>query len=87
MDLEIRTSALKHGITSESIAHAVTYAMYADDDFRDADPPKVLILGPDTVGNVLEVLGELDEDVLAIFHAMVARPALLRLLTQRKEIR
>ena len=52
MELDIRPSALKHGITSESIDHAVTYAMYAD-DFQETEPPKMLILGPDGAGNVL----------------------------------
>ena len=39
------------------------------------------MLGPDRTGNILEVIGHLEpEDVFTIFHAMVARPALLRLL-------
>ena len=73
--------ALKHGITGESIAHAVTFALYADDDFQGTEPPKVLVLGPDPAGNILEVVGRLEpEDAFTIFHAMVARPTLLRLL-------
>jgi hypothetical protein len=83
VELDVRPSALKHGITSESIAHAVTYALYADDDFQDDDPPKVLVLGPDAAGNVLEVIGRFaSSEVLVVFHAMIARPALLQLLTQ-----
>ena len=81
LELDIRPSALKHGITSESIAHAVTYVLYADEDFQGTEPPKVLILGPDAAGNMLEMIGSFaTEDVLTIFHAMTARPALLRLL-------
>lgn len=81
VELDIRPSALKHGVTGESIAHAVTFALYADDDFQGTEPPKVLVLGPDPAGNILEVIGHLEpEDVFTIFHAMVARPALLRLL-------
>ena len=50
-------------------------------DFQGTEPPKVLVLGPDAAGNVLEVIGRFEpEDVLTIFHAMAARPALLRLL-------
>jgi hypothetical protein len=79
--LEIRLSALKHGVSSESIAHAVTYALFADDDFQETDPPKVLILGPDPAGNLLEIIGRYtDQDSLVVFHAMIARPALLELL-------
>ena len=73
VELEIRPSALKHGISSESIAHAVTYALYADDDFQETDPPKVLLLGPDPAGNVLEVIGRYaSAEVFVIFHAMTA---------------
>ena len=81
--MEIRPSALKHGVTGQSIGHAVAYALYADGDFQGTDPPKVLVLGPDTAGNVLEVVGRFTgDDVFTIFHAMTARPALLRLLIQ-----
>ena len=83
MLFEIRPSALKHGITAESIAHAVTFALYIDDDFQDTDPPKVLVLGPDAAGNVLEVIGRFArDDVFTIFHAMAVRPALLQMLIQ-----
>jgi hypothetical protein len=79
--LEIRSSALKHGLTIESIAHAVTYALFADDDFQETDPPKVLVLGPDPAGNLLEIIGRYaDDDSLVVFHAMIARPSLLTLL-------
>lgn len=82
VDLNVRPSALKHGVAADSVAHAVNFALYADDDFQESDPPKVLILGPDPAGNVLELIGDFDEDTLTIFHAMIARPALLRLLNQ-----
>ena len=79
--MAIRQSALKHGITSEAIAHAVTFALYADEDFQGTEPPKVLVLGPDAAGNVLEVIGRFEpEDVFTVFHAMRARLVLLPLL-------
>lgn len=62
MELDIRSSALKHGITSESIAHAVTLPLLVDNEFSDWDPPKVLVLGPDAAGNVLEVMGMFFDD-------------------------
>ena len=81
MELDIRPSALKHGITSESITYAVTYALYADEDFQGTEPPKVLVLGPDAAGNVLEVIDRFAAgEVFTIFHAMTARPVLLQLL-------
>jgi hypothetical protein len=81
--LEIRLSALKHGVSGESIAHAVTYLLFIDEDFQETEPSKVLILGPDAAGNILEVIGRFRSGhVLVVFHAMPARPALLGLLTQ-----
>lgn len=46
VELAIRPSALKHGITSESIAHAATYPLLVDDEF-EVETPKVLVLGLD----------------------------------------
>lgn len=84
--LVVRRSASKHGVTVESIEHAVTFALYWDDDAYDTEPPKILILGPDLAGDVLELLGHVTgDDELTIFHAMRARPQILDLLTDRKE--
>jgi hypothetical protein len=84
--LEIRPSALKHGVSVESIAHAVGHPLYIDEDFRGAEPAQVLMLGPDIAGNILEVVGRLDTDEdLVVFHAMTARPSLLRLVNQEGE--
>ena len=47
-----------------------------------SEPPKVLILGPDQAGNILEVIGEFDADELKVFHAMKARPQFLELLAE-----
>lgn len=87
MELEIRPSALKHGTTGESIAHAVTYPLLVDDEFETGDSSKVLVLGPDTAGNILEVIGEFDadDDVLSIFHAMPARTGYLRMLEGKEQ--
>lgn len=58
--LEIRSPALRHGVRSESIAHAVTYPLHIDEDFEGEESPNVLILGPDPAGNILEVIGAFD---------------------------
>ena len=85
MELDIRPSALRHGITSESIAHAVTLPLLVDNEFSDGEPPKVLVLGPDAAGNVLEVIGMFfDDDTFTIFHAMPARTGYLRMLDRKK---
>lgn len=83
MELDIRSSALKHGITPESIAHAVSFPLLVDDEF-ETDSPKVLVLGPDRAGNMLEVIGTYAENVFRVFHAMPARTGYLQRL-ERKE--
>ncbi len=47
----------------------------------DADPPKVLAIGPDRSGNLLEVISlELEGDELMVIHAMRLRAAFYDLL-------
>ena len=78
--LRVHDSALKHGCTIEDISHAVDMALYEVVVDEDNDPPKLLIIGPDGAGNLLELIGgELDDD-LRIWHADRCRRAYLRLL-------
>lgn len=56
-------------------------AMYESVIDPDKDPPKLLIIGPDGAGNLLELIGgELADDVLLIWHADRCRKAYLELL-------
>ena len=66
--VEIHRSARKHGVSDESIRHAFDHALSNSD--ASEDPYRLLILGPDTAGNMLEVVVIVrgDDDVLAI-HA------------------
>jgi hypothetical protein len=51
---------------------------------EDADPPKLLIIGPDGAANLLELIGaELDNGDLLIWHAMACRKQYLNLLPDR----
>jgi hypothetical protein len=71
----IRLSARKHGVADADIAQAIPHCLYAGDLGSDDAPPwRVLYLGPDRAGNLLEVVViELDDgDELAI-HAMKTR--------------
>lgn len=87
VQLDIRPSALKHGITPEAIAHAIGFPLLVDDEFGDDDTPKVLVLGADAAGNVLEVVGSFDApDRFTVFHAMAARTGYVQRL-ERKETR
>jgi hypothetical protein len=78
--LRIADSALEHGWTREEISHAYDLAIFDKYLDQDADPPRVLIIGPDSAGNFLELIGgELEERDL-IWHAMPCRQQYLDLL-------
>lgn len=74
--LEIADSARKHGIPDEDIHHAVRMALRA----ISQDPDRILLIGPDRAGQLLEVVVlDPDEDPVAI-HAMHLRPQFHRYL-------
>lgn len=79
--LRVHESALKHGYTIEDISHAIDMAIYENVLDEDNDPPKLLIIGPNSSGNLLELIGgELANDVLLIWHADRCRQTYLDLL-------
>lgn len=79
--LRVHPAALKHGCSVESISHALDYALYAGVVDEDHDPPKLLIIGPDNGGNLLELFGgEFANGDLRIWHAMACRTCYLDLL-------
>jgi hypothetical protein len=54
--VDIHRSARKHGFDDTTIAHAVDHAIVVVDLEPDSDPPRVLAIGPDRAGNLLEVI-------------------------------
>ncbi len=78
MEHEIHPSARKHGVADDDIHHAIDHLL-VEADIDEGD--KVLRIGPDYSGNLLEVVSIVrrDEPELVI-HAMRARPAYVRLL-------
>jgi hypothetical protein len=84
--VEIHRSARKHGVTDDVILHALAHAITVIDLEPDADPPKVLAIGPDMAGNLLEVIWlELADEVNLVIDAMPLRPAFYHLLPQSPE--
>ena len=84
MELEVRPSALEHGVSGAAIA--VRSPLLIDYDFEGKYSPKVLVLGPDSAGNIIEIFGEFsDEQIFGVFHAMPARPKFLKILARAKE--
>ena len=79
--MEFHRSAFKHGYDEASIGHANDHVFVVFDLDPDADPPKVLAIGPDPAGNLVEVIWlELAGKVELVIHAMALRPAFYDLL-------
>lgn len=70
--MEIFASARKHGIDALDIVHATEHALA----IGEQDDGKVLYLGPDRAGNLLEVTSVLkDDETEIVIHAMPMRRA------------
>lgn len=68
--MEIFASARKHGIDDLDIVHAIEHALA----IGEQDDGKVLYLGPDRSGNLLEVISVLrDDETEVVIHAMRMR--------------
>ena len=69
--MEIYESAHRHGIDDEDIRHGVEHALVVADEEEEA---RVLYLGPDRAGNLLEIVAVLrDDDSEIVIHAMPMR--------------
>ena len=81
--MEFHRSAFKHGIRVEAITYALGKQLVAVDLDVDGDPPRVLAIGPDLAGNLLEVVWlELAEDRMMVIHAMPLRASFYGLLPE-----
>lgn len=84
--MEIHPSARKHGIPDEDIRHAVKHYMYVAAIDSDGPPWRVLYLGPNRAGNLLEVVTvDRDDDGELVIHAMKKRRHLRFLLPKKGE--
>ena len=79
--MEIHRAARKHGIDDEVIVHAVEHAIVAVDLEPESDPPRVLAIGPDAAGNLLEIIWlAFIERPPIVIHAMRLRTLFYELL-------
>jgi len=77
--VEIHGSAHRHGVPEDDMLHAVEHSLVVDD--LGDDPDRWLVLGPDTAGNLLEVVVLIStEGDEMIIHAMPMRQKFRRLL-------
>lgn len=81
--MDILVSARKHGIADEEILHAVAHALTVDE--VDEDPIRYLILGPDSGGNLLEIVVLDRPNGPCVIHAMKMRDKYRALLPKPGE--
>lgn len=75
--VEVHRSARKHGVADEDALHAAGrfLAAYPLEDDNQVGPRRELRLGPDRVGNLLEIVVLLlDDGEELVIHAMRMRP-------------
>lgn len=84
--MRFHRSAFKHGYHEETILHAVEHAIAVIDLDPDADPPKVLAIGPDPAGNILEVIWLDLVDTDLVIHAMELRLTFYDLLPTGEDL-
>ena len=72
LKIEVLDSALKHGISRETVLFV--FENYFFDEAVDNDPAKTLMVGYDENANLVEMIAyEIEEDYLVVFHAMPCR--------------
>ena len=80
-EVEIHETALKHGVTTLDIQHVCAHSIATFEIDHESFEAKILIVGPDSAGNLLEVIGlEIDNKPLLIIHAMKLRKTMIRLI-------
>jgi hypothetical protein len=73
--VDIEPSARKHGVTDDDMVHAFRNHWKA---YETDDPDVTMFIGPAASGEALEVGVVVDDDGVAIIHAMRARPKFLK---------
>lgn len=79
--MDFHASAGRHGIPKDDVRHAVAHFFFAAEIDPDEPPARVLYLGPEAAGNLLEVVViERDDGSELVIHAMKMRRAYESLL-------
>ncbi|MFM8505975.1 MAG: hypothetical protein ACKOBB_13215, partial [Acidimicrobiaceae bacterium] len=74
-----------HGVSTLDIHHATNHPIQTFQYFDELDRERMLIIGPDRSGNLLELIATIRPDQTArVFHAMKLRPKFQDLISQRK---
>lgn len=84
--MEVHRSARKHGVSDGAILRAVNHTLVVVDLEPDADPPRVLAIGPDEAGNLLEIIWlEFPDRAPIVIHAMPLRRTFYDLLPRGED--
>jgi hypothetical protein len=77
--VEVHESARKHGVAGPDTLHAIDHALTLED--AGEDPDRWLLIGPDTAGNLLEVVVMITAEGTQIaIHSMPMRDQYGKLL-------
>jgi hypothetical protein len=80
-EFQIHETALKHGVSDLDIHHAYAHSIALFEIDHESFEIKILIVGPDSAGNLLEVIAlEIEDNSLLIIHAMKLRKYMNRLI-------
>ena len=77
-------AAYRHGLDNNDILHAWEHALGFYDIDLEYEPTKSLCIGPDSAGNLLEILYLQFADDDVIIHAMPLRPLFRTYLTAER---
>ncbi len=69
----ILDSARRHDVTDTAMMHAIEHAI----NYMELDDGRLMVIGPDPAGRLLEVGVNPTGPRLIVFHAMPARPKYL----------
>ena len=80
-ELQIHETALKHGCSEPDIHHAYKNSTHLFELDQESFEIKLLIVGPDSAENLLEMIGlEKDDQNLLIIHAMKIRKSIIKII-------
>ena len=72
--VEIHSAARKHDCADSDIHHAVEHRLVVNDVGDDDSPYRLLVIGPDQSGNLLEIIVLIFDDERRIGHSRHADP-------------
>ena len=83
LNIEFNQAAFTHNMAEEDIRFAISAARYDATIDEDESDNKHLIIGFDRSANPLEIMYNVDEDTINVFHAMKCRKKFLPLIKSR----